>query len=402
MAPTPSLPLAHVTVLDLSRVLAGPFATMVLAELGATVLKVEAPGEGDETRGFEPFVERGGESVSAYFLSCNRSKRSVTANFRDPDGREVIRDLARQVDVVVENFPVGSLAKYGLDYASLRAINPTIVYLSCTGFGQTGPYAGLKGYDTIFQAMGGMLGLTGEAGGGPVKPGLPVADLSSGLWAASAVLAALVGRQHTGQGCHIDLSMFDAQVSWLTVAAARFFARQEVPPRLGTEHPGRVPSASLRTTDGWIHVSASDQHWPALCRVLGLDDLGADPSLATNAGRLARRADVMQRLAAAVATRERDELWMALAGAGVPAGPVRALDEVLHDPHVRARGLVDSFVHPQVGPFPALRVPLVFDGWDRATLGAPPRLGEDTDHVLASRLGYTAERIAELRRKGAI
>src|SRR5262249_19383533 len=232
-------PLEHVTILDLSRVLACPFASMILAELGAKVIKVEQPNTGDETRTFEPFVERGDASESAYYLACNRSKESITVNLRSPEGQQVIRALARTADVFIENFPVGTLKRYGLDDQSIRAVNERLVYVSCTGFGQTGPYAHRKGYDTVFQAMGGIMSLTGERGGPPVKPGLPVADLTSGLWLAIAILAALNGRAVTGQGGSIDFSMIDGQVALLTLAAARYFA-------LGHGAPGPRASGGLR------------------------------------------------------------------------------------------------------------------------------------------------------------
>ncbi|MBC9176637.1 CaiB/BaiF CoA transferase family protein [Pseudoroseomonas ludipueritiae] len=396
-------PLDGLVILDLSRVLACPFATMLLAEMGAEVIKVEQPGSGDETRGFEPFAEAQGGSVSGYYMACNRSKSSITVNLRHEEGRRVIRDLAAQADVLVENFPVGTLGRRGLDYAALSEVNPRLVYLSCTGFGQTGPYAKRKGYDTVFQAMGGLMGLTGERGGGPVKPGLPVADLSSGLWAAIAILAALRGRDRTGKGGHVDLSMFDAQVALLTIAAARNFALGEVPPRLGTEHPGRVPSASFRCADDrYLHITASDQHWAPLCAALGLTELAADAGLSTNAGRVARREEVMQALNAAMARLPRGEAFARLDGAGVPAGPVLALDEVLADEHVQARGMVSRFEHPVLGEFPALPVPLRFEGWANPEVGRPPLLGEHTEEVLARRLGMDAARVAELREMGAL
>jgi len=396
-------PLEGLVILDLSRVLACPFATMLLAEMGAEVIKVEQPGSGDETRSFEPFAEGPGGSVSGYYMACNRAKRSVTVNLRHEEGRRIIRDLAAQADVLVENFPTGALKKRGLDWASLAAVNPRLVYLSCTGFGQSGPYAKRKGYDTVFQAMGGLMSLTGERGGGPVKPGLPVADLSSGLWVAIAILSALRGRDRTGKGGHVDVSMFDAQVALLTIAAARHFALGEVPPRLGTEHPGRVPSASFRCADGrYLHVTASDQHWAPLCAALSLDTLAADPGLATNAGRVARREEVMRAMSAALAELPRGEAFARLDGAGVPAGPVLELDEVLADEHVRARGMVSSFEHPQLGCFPALPVPLRFEGWDDPEVGRPPLLGEHTEAVLRERLGLDAARIAELREMGAL
>ncbi|WP_431284712.1 CaiB/BaiF CoA transferase family protein [Humitalea sp. 24SJ18S-53] len=394
-------PLAGLRILDLSRVLACPFASMILAELGAEVIKVEQPGAGDETRGFEPFAQGAdGETVSGYFMACNRAKRSITVNLRHPEGIAIIRALAQQSDALVENFPVGTLKRRGLDWASLHPIAPRLVMLSCTGFGQTGPYAKRKGYDTVFQAMGGLMSLTGERGGGPVKPGLPVADLTSGLWAAIALLAALRGRDATGQGAHVDLSMLEGQVSLLTIAAARFFALGEVPPRLGTEHPGRVPTASFRCADGrFLHITASDQHWAPLCRALGLPD---DPSLATNAARLVAREHVMAMLTAALAGMTRAQAVAALDAVDVPNGPVLALDEVLADPHVVARGAVQAFDDPVLGSFPSLRLPFRFDGFDdpQATT-RPPSLGEHTDAILGG-LGYNHARIAALRAEGAI
>jgi crotonobetainyl-CoA:carnitine CoA-transferase CaiB-like acyl-CoA transferase len=396
-------PLEHITILDLSRVLACPFASMILAELGATVIKVEEPARGDETRGFEPFVERGGARESAYYFACNRGKQSVTVNLRNAHGQGIVRDLARDADVFLENFPVGTLRRYGLDYTAIRAVNPRIVYVSCTGFGQSGPLAHRKGYDTIFQAMGGIMSLTGERDGAPVKPGLPFADLTSGLWVAIAILTGLTGRGTQGNGCHIDFSMLDGQIALLTLAAARYFALGEVPPRLGTEHPGRVPSASFLCADGgYLHITASDQHWLPLCRALGLETWGSTPELCDNAGRLQRRNEVMARLTAAIAGRRRDELGAALDAAGVPQGPIRAVDEILGDAHVAARGLVETFSHPTVGEFPALRVPLKLDGWDDPAVHRPPLLGEHTDAVLAERLRLSPERIAQLREAKAI
>lgn len=396
-------PLQNVTILDLSRVLACPFASMILAELGATVIKVEAPRHGDETRSFEPFVERNGASESAYYLAFNRSKQSITVNLRSPEGQEIIRDLAKSADVLLENFPVGTLKRYGLDYPSIRAVNEKIIYLSCTGFGQTGPYAHRKGYDTVFQAMGGIMALTGERGGNPVKPGLPVGDLTSGLWVAIAMLAALQGRTTSGEGCHIDFSMLDGQIALLTLAAARYFALGEVPARMGTEHPGRVPSASFRCRDGgWLHITASDQHWMPLCRVLGLEEWGAEPALQDNSERVRRREEVMAKLTAAIATWDRDALGAAFDAVGVPQGPLKTVDEIIHDSNTAAREMVGTFAHPNIGEFPALRVPYKFDRWDDPTVGRPPLLGEHTDTVLAERLGYSAERIAKLRETKAI
>ena len=390
-------PLQHLTILDLSRVLACPFASMILAELGATVIKVEQPGAGDETRGFEPQLAQD----SAYYFACNRSKASITVNLRSPEGQGIIRELAQKVDVFVENFPVDTLGRYGLDFATLSALNPGLVYVSCTGFGQSGPYAHKKGYDTVFQAMGGLMSLTGEKGGGPVKPGLPVADLTSGLWVAIGILAMLSGREKTGRGAHLDFSMLDGQVSLLTLAAARYFALGEVPPRLGTEHPGRVPSATFRCRDGkFAHITASDQHWGPLCRVLNLGEWGLD--FDSNEIRVEKRIEVMKKLTEKIEAFDRDTLIAALDEAEVPIGPVNDVAEILSDAHVRARGLVSSFDYPGVGEFKALGLPYKFLGWDNPVVGAPPVLGGDTERILAETLGYSSEKIASLRTAKAI
>jgi crotonobetainyl-CoA:carnitine CoA-transferase CaiB-like acyl-CoA transferase len=358
-------PLDHVTILDLSRVLACPYASMILAELGARVIKVEQPGSGDETRSFEPQLAQD----SAYFFACNRSKESITVNLRSDEGKQTIRSLAQKADVVLENFPAGTLGRYGLDYAALSALNEKLVYVSCTGFGQTGPYARKKGYDTVFQAMGGIMSLTGERGGAPVKPGLPVADLTSGLWIAIAILAALAGRTRTGRGSYVDFSMLDGQVALLTLAAARYFALGEIPPRLGTEHPGRVPSATFRCSDGkYAHVTASDQHWKPLCKALGLEAWGA--RFDSNAQRVEHREEVMAVLTEAVARLDRGDFMKKLDDADVPVGPVNDVAEILNDPHVRARKLVGSFDYPGVGEF-------------NPEIGRPPTLGEHTEKILA-------------------
>jgi crotonobetainyl-CoA:carnitine CoA-transferase CaiB-like acyl-CoA transferase len=389
-------PLQHLTILDLSRVLACPFASMILAELGATVIKVEQPGAGDETRGFEPQLAQD----SAYYFACNRSKASITVNLRSAEGQNIIRELAQKVDVVVENFPAGTLGRYGLDFTMLSTLNPKLVYVSCTGFGQTGPYAHKKGYDTVFQAMGGLMSLTGEKGGGPVKPGLPVADLTSGLWVAIGILAMLAGREKTGRGSHLDFSMLDGQVSLLTLAAARYFALGEVPPRLGTEHPGRVPSATFRCKDGkFAHITASDQHWEPLCRVL---NLSFELDLSENEMRVKHRDIVMQSLTEAISRLDRSRLLQILDEVDVPIGPVNDVAEILADPHVRARGLVGSFDYPGVGEFKALGLPYKFLGWDNPEIGAPPALGVDTGRVLQEMLGYSADKVKQLKSAKAI
>ncbi len=389
-------PLQGITVIEMARVLACPLAGMILAELGARVIKIEQPGGGDETRAYEPFVNLPGEDTnsphsqerSAYYYAFNRGKESITLNLRDRHDQEVVRRLVREADVVLENFPTGTLARYGLDWANLSEVNPQLVYVSCTGFGQTGPYAKRKGYDTVFQAMSGLMSLTGARDGEPVKPGAPVADMSSGLWIALGVLAMLHGVQAQGKGGYLDFSMLDAQIPLLSLAAARYFALDEVPERMGTEHPGRVPSASFRCADGgFVHITGADQHWQPLCKLLGLDALGADPRLQANSGRVEHRDEVMSKLAAACAQLTRNQLCAACDAFGVPAGPLKNLDEVLSDPHIIARGVVGSFEHPEVGDFPAIRLPFRFDGFDDPQPSRPPLLGEHTDRIL-QQLGY--------------
>ena len=390
-------PLDGLVILDLSRVLACPFASMILAELGARVIKVEQPGSGDETRSFEPQLEKD----SAYYFACNRSKESITVNLRSDEGRQLIRGLAQKADVVLENFPVGTLARYGLDFATLSSLNEKLIFVSCTGFGQNGPYAQKKGYDTVFQAMGGIMSLTGEKGGPPVKPGLPIADLTSGLWIAIAILAALAGRSRTGKGSYVDFSMLDGQVSLLTLAAARYFALSEVPPRLGTEHPGRVPSATFRCKDGkYAHITASDQHWAPLCKALGIEEWGK--AFPENSTRVERRDAVMAKLTEKIGQIERARLLAMLDEVEVPIGPVNDVAEILSDPHVRARKLIGSFDYAGVGEFKALAIPYKFLGWDNPEIGRPPALGEHTESVLGELLGLSKDDVTKLRTARAI
>jgi crotonobetainyl-CoA:carnitine CoA-transferase CaiB-like acyl-CoA transferase len=393
-------PLAGLVVLDFSRVLAGPMGTQILAEFGAEVIKVEMPGTGDETRHFEPRLP-GGES--GYFFAFNRGKKSITLNLKSERCREIARDLARQADVVVENFLPGAMKKMGLDYETLSALNPRLVYVSNTGFGQTGPYRDRKGYDTIFQALSGIMALTGYPDGPPAKVGVPASDLTSGLWVAISVLTGLMGRHNTGSGCYVDLAMMDVQASLLTIAASRFFATGEDPQRTGTEHLGRVPSAAFQCKDGgWLHISASDQHWPAICEVLGLTDLAADQALKKNAARVARRSEVMAAMGTAIAGRERAELAEALRGRDVPTGEVFSVKEALSDPHMIARGVVGAFDHPKEGSFPGLRTPVRFKGLDDPEVSAPPTLGDSTESILQDRLGLTPDAIAALKAEGTI
>ncbi|MFK0244675.1 CaiB/BaiF CoA transferase family protein [Amycolatopsis azurea] len=392
-------PLEGITVLDFSRVLAAPMATQILGELGATVIKVERPGSGDETRGFEPRLPAG---ESAYFFAVNRGKRSVTLDLKSPRGRDAARRLAARADVVVENFLPGTMDRLGLGYEDLAAGNEGLVYVSATGFGQTGPDRSRKGYDTVFQALSGIMAMTGEPDGPPVKTGVPVADLTSGLWVVIAALTGLAGRNATGRGRHLDVSMMDVQLSLHALNAARLFALDEDPARTGSQHPGRVPSAAFEASDGrWVHISCSDQHWAPLCRVLRLDDLGSDPALRHNAGRIAHRDRVMDALRKAIVQRESGGLVEELRAADVPVGEVRGVRDALADPHARERGVVGTFSHPTEGAFPAIRTPLRETGAEPQDLASPPLLGADTETVLEE-AGFDPAEIDALCREGVI
>ncbi|TDD33393.1 CoA transferase [Actinomadura sp. KC06] len=393
-------PLEGVTVVDFSRVLAGPLATQILADLGAEVIKIERPGGGDESRSFEPRLP-GGES--AYFFAFNRGKRSVTLNLRTPRGQEIARDLAARADVLVENFMPGTMDKHGLGYEALETLNPGLIYISSTGFGQSGPYADRKGYDTVFQALSGIMSLTGHPDTPPAKVGIPVSDMTSGLWIVISALTGLMERRASGRGGHVDLAMMDVQASLLALAAARIFALDEDPGRTGTAHPGRVPSEAFQCADGgWLHISGSDQHWAPLCGVLGLHELAADPALAANEGRLAQRDRVKAELTAAVGRWPRDELAEALRAVDVPAGEVKSAREALADPHIDARRMVGHFDHPTEGRFSALRTPLRLDETEYPEPGVPPLLGADTDAVLTGLLGLDRAELARLREEGTI
>jgi crotonobetainyl-CoA:carnitine CoA-transferase CaiB-like acyl-CoA transferase len=393
-------PLEGIRILDFSRVLAGPMATQILAELGAEVTKVERPGTGDESRLFEPRLP-GGES--AYFFAFNRAKRSMTLNLKSAEGQEIAARLAETHDVVLENFLPGEMDRFNLGYDALSRRNPGLVYVSNTGFGQTGPYRLRNGYDTIFQALSGIMHLTGHPDAPPAKAGIPVSDMTSGLWIAIAILTGLVGRGRSGRGCHVDLSMMDVQTSLLALAAARLFTLDEDIGRSGTEHPGRVPSAAFECADGgWLHISGSDQHWDAICEVLGLNDLAADAALRKNAARVAARERVMTGMRQAIAQRDRAPLAETLRERGVPAGEVNTVREILSDPHSEARGVVGTFDHPEEGAVRALRTPLRFAGYEDPAIGCPPPLGADTAALLAGELGMAGETIDRLRNEGVI
>ncbi|WP_346795655.1 CaiB/BaiF CoA-transferase family protein [Halomonas sp. Bachu 37] len=404
-ADTSPQPLAGVKVLDLSRVLAGPWCGQLLADLGADVIKVERPGNGDDTRHWGP-PWLGDTRESAYYLCANRGKRSVTVDMAKPEGQTLIKRLAAESDVLLENFKVGGLAKYGLDYASLKQDNPRLIYCSITGFGQESPYAHRAGYDFMIQAMGGIMSLTGrpdfEPGGGPVKSGVAFTDIFTGLYAANAVMAALYARERSGEGTHIDMALMDVQVGVLANQALNYLTSGKVPQRLGNAHPNIVPYQAFATADGHMIVAVgNDEQFKRLCAVLRLDELAGDARFATNGARVAHRDLLVAQLGAALVQRTTDHWLAALEAVGVPSGPINTLDRVFDDPHVKARGLKQTLEHSQAGQVDLVANPIRFNGQSATATTAPPQLGEHTDTVLGE-LGVSPETLAQLRRDRVI
>ncbi len=400
-------PLSGMTVLDLSRVLAGPWATQGLADLGAEVIKVERPGAGDDTRHWgPPFAVQtdGQQGDAAYFFAANRGKRSVTVDIARPEGADIVRRLAAKADVVVENFKVGGLKKYGLDYPSLAALNPRLVYCSITGFGQTGPDAGRAGYDYMIQAMGGLMSITGEPGRPPVKVGVAVADLFAGLYASNAILAALLHAKATGEGQHIDIALFEAQAAMLANQASNWFVSGDVPQRLGAAHPNLAPYQPLPTQDGALVVAVgNDGQFQALCRALEAPDLGSDPRFATNADRVGHRDELTRALEALTAPRTTRELIAALEAAGVPCGRVNTIAEVFAEPQAQARALVVEQARGDLeGPVRTVASPMRLSKTPVSYGAPPPALGADTERVLMQALGLSGDEIVRLKGQGVI
>ena len=372
-------PLAGLRVVELARILAGPWIGQTLADLGADVIKVESP-EGDDTRRWgPPFITAGGETTAAYFHACNRGKRSVIADFATPEGAARVRQLAATADVVIENFKLGGLAKYGLDYASLSALNPRLVYCSITGFGQTGPYASRAGYDFLIQGMAGIMDLTGDPHGEPQKIGVAFADIFTGLYGVIAIQAALAARETTGRGQQIDMSLLDSMTGVLANQAMNFLSTGVSPTRLGNAHPNIAPYQTFATADGhFILAVGNDGQFARFAAVIGTPELARDPRFLTNADRVANRAALTVLISERTATWTRDALLAALEGAGVPAGPINTVAEVFADPQVRARGM-------QIAPdgIPGIRTPIALSASELALDRRAPRLGEHTEEILA-------------------
>lgn len=400
----PLKPLQGIRVLDLSRILAGPWCSQQLADLGAEVIKIEKPQEGDDTRRWGPPWLEGGEA--AYYLSANRGKQSVTIDMAKPEGAALIRDLVKQSDVVLENFKVGGLKKYGLDYGSLAAIKPDLIYCSITGFGQDGPYAQRAGYDFMIQGMGGLMSLTGKPdseGGEPVKVGVAFADIFTGLYAANAILAALFQRTQTGQGAYIDLALLDVQVGVLANQAANYLVSGNVPQRLGNAHPNIVPYQAFATKDGHLILAVgNDAQFKRFCEVAGCAELAADERFTTNAARVKHRQILVPLLIEPLTQRTTDDWLLALEKVGVPCGPINTLDRVFADPQVQHRQLVQQYAHPQAGTVNLVSNPVRMNGEALNAPLAPPLLGQHTDTVLQRVLGISSTECEQLREQGIV
>ena len=398
--------LSHVRVLDLSRVLAGPWASQLLADLGAEVVKIERPGTGDETRGWGPpflTTPEGTETrESAYFACTNRGKKSVTVDLARPEGQAIVRRLAERSDVLLENFKVGSLSRLGLGWEELSALNPRLVYCSITGFGQSGPYRDRPGYDFAIQAMGGLMSVTGQPDGEPMKAGVAMTDILTGMYVATAVLAALAHRERSGEGQRVDLALLDVQVATLANLAESYLVTGRAPERHGNAHASIVPYQAFATRDGYVVVAVgNDGQFTRLCEVAGRPELAADPRFATNAARVENRAALVPILQALLAARPTRDWVGALEDAGVPCGPINDLAQVFEDPHVRSRGLRVEVPHPLAGSVPVVASPMRLSGTP-VHHGTPPLLGEHTREVLGNLLGIGEAEIEALRRDRVI
>ncbi|GAB2871477.1 CaiB/BaiF CoA-transferase family protein [Pseudoduganella ginsengisoli] len=403
--------LGHIRVLDLSRVLAGPWCSQNLADLGADVIKIERPGAGDDTRAWGPPYAKNSQgedtTEAAYYLSANRGKRSVTVDIASPEGQQLIRELAAHSDVVLENYKVGQLKKYGLDYASLQAVKPDLVYCSVTGFGQDGPYAHRAGYDFLIQGMGGLMSVTGERddlpGGGPQKAGVALTDLMTGMYATIAIQAALIHRDRTGEGQYIDMALLDVQVAMLANQGSNYLNSGKAPKRWGNAHPNIVPYQTFACSDGYIIVATgNDGQYQKFVEAGGRADLALHERYATNRLRVENRAELVPILADMVKLQSRDWWIGKLEAVGVPCGPINDLNDVYRNPQVQARGMVVEAPHPTAGHVKLVRSPMRLSATPADGGKAPPLLGQHTEEVLREVLGRSDEQIGELKGKGAI
>ncbi|MDM8181902.1 MULTISPECIES: CaiB/BaiF CoA transferase family protein [Marinobacter] len=402
--------LSHLRVLDLSRVLAGPWAGQLLGDLGAEVIKIERPKSGDDTRSWGPPYLQGADGnadLSAYFLTANRNKQSLAVDIAHPEGQELIRKLVAESDVILENFKVGGLKRYGLDYDSLKQINPKLIYCSITGFGQDGPYANRPGYDFLIQAMGGLMSITGqpdgEPGAGPMKVGVALTDIMTGLYATIGVLAALSHRDRTGEGQYVEAALLDVQVACLANQAMNYLATGQAPGRMGNAHPNIVPYQDFPTADGnMVLTVGNDEQFARLCDVLGHAEWASDERFATNRARVANRKELIPRLRQATVMRPTQEWVQVLERSGVPCGPVNTLDQVFEDPQVLARGMKQSVQHPSLGDVPTVGNPIRLKLTPVSYRTAPPLLGEQSKQVLEKIAGLSNVEIEGLRKRGVI
>ncbi|MPZ43837.1 MAG: CoA transferase [Betaproteobacteria bacterium] len=406
-----SQPLANVRILDLSRILAGPWCSQILADLGAEVIKIERPGKGDDTRGWgPPFIrDASGRDApdAAYFQCANRGKKSVTIDIAKPEGQALVRELAARCDVLLENFKVGDLARYGLGYDDIRAINPRIIYCSITGFGQTGPYRDRAGYDFMIQAMGGLMSVTGERddlpGGGPQKVGVAIVDLMTGMYSTVAILGALWERNASGEGQHIDMALLDTQVGWLANQNLNYLISGEPPQRLGNAHPNVTPYDAFKTRDGDIIIAiGNDAQYARFCEAAGAAELIADARFKDNPSRVAHRTELKALLEPAMRGRTTVQWIELLEPLGVPCGPINRLDQVFADPQVVHRGLRIEMPHPLAGRLPLVANPIKYSRTPIQYQDPPPLLGQHTDEVLRNLLEKSEGELAALRNCGAI
>ena len=400
-------PLEGIRILDLTRAMAGPFCAMMLGDLGADVIKIERPGSGDESRGWgppfvgEPYGPYPGES--AYFLSANRNKRSITVNLKAPGGQEIVRRLAARSDVFLENFRTGDLDKLGLGYGDLRAVNPRLVYGSISGYGRTGPYAERPGYDSVIQAEGGFMGITGPEEGPPYRVGVPIIDITAGMFAATAILAALRACDLTGEGQLVDVSLLDTQVALLTNVASNYLIGGEPHRRLGNSHPNIMPYEAFPARDRWFVLAAgSERLWAVLCETIGQPALRDDPRFADNSARILNRAALRQVLEAAFQARDADEWLAEFREAGLPCGPINTIPEVFAHPQAEARGLAIEAEHPTAGAVRFPGFPYKLSGTPAIVRRPPPRLGEQTEEVLVDLLGYSRGKVVALQEREVV
>jgi crotonobetainyl-CoA:carnitine CoA-transferase CaiB-like acyl-CoA transferase len=395
-------PLLHgIRVLDLTRVLAGPYCTQLLGDLGADIIKVEAPGRGDDTRHWGPPFTASGQA--AYFLSANRNKRSLTLNLKSDKGQQILRELIKQADVLVENFRTGTLDKWGLDYNSLQQLRPGLIYCSITGYGHTGPYKDRAGYDFMVQAMGGFMDITGTEESGPTRAGVAISDLGTGMFACQAILAALFARERTGEGQCIDMALLDSQVALIAYVASNYLVSGDLPQRLGNGHPNIVPYQTFKARDGHFAFGAgNDGQWAKFCQAIDKPEWITDGRFRTNADRVTNRAIVIPLLDEVFAQRDSADWMLLFDQIGIPSAPINNIEQVFNDPHVQARGLQTVAQRPDGETIPLVRSPLHIPTNPSQIRYPPPLLSEHSEEILGELLGYTAETVAQLREEKVV